>query len=127
MAQSRALATTQKRGGLPPALRVVDFGSIVGFLKVFLRYEPGSEAGLDLIYDGLLALWTHECPPTGLPRRVEHEFQSEPPTASEFGAAMAFVCAKSGIKMRVAGGRVRCTDVRYIGHPVCGACGRHMA
>jgi hypothetical protein len=117
---SRALVRAQ---AVPDVLKGVDLGSIINFLKMHVRQQLGSEASWDDLYTGLL--WYYPAPraPIDWPEwilatREPEPLQPAPPTASEFGAAIAFICNRAGMKIVVDGSSARCLDVAY-SPPAC--------
>lgn len=113
--QSRALA--RPNVNVPGILKGVDLQSIVNFLKVHVRHAPGCSVEWDTLYSGLL--WYYPAPPTPiewpdwvLETRELLPPQPEAPSAADFGAAIAFICNRAGIKIDAAE-PARCLNVTY--------------
>lgn len=116
MSRRQGRALVRHGVGLPAVLRDVDMPSIVNFLKVHVRHAPGSVAHWDDLYSGLL--WYYPAPPAPIDwpewiieTREILPPQPPPPSASDFGAAIAFICNRAGI--RIDAEMARCLNVTY--------------
>lgn len=114
--QSRAL--TKPRAILPPALEGVDMPSIVNFMKVHVKQSTGGQVSWSDLYDGMLWYYPAPAAPIIWPQwiiltRDKEPDQPPPPTAAEFGAAVAFICNMAGIRTRIEGVEAYCLGVAY--------------